>query len=93
MDHSLHLDLGIQVLKALLTETSSTSSLYINTNHSFPADRSVEEVRKALASFLSKLNLPEPEDVEAWQVKSLQQLVLSIPTVSQSPFMAKGSVY
>jgi hypothetical protein len=28
------------------------------------------------------MNLPEPEDVEAWQIQSLQQLVLSIPTVS-----------
>ena len=41
----------------------------------------VEEVRKAYISFLGKLTLPEPEEVEEWKIKAIQTLILAIPEV------------
>ena len=86
MDHTLHTDLGVEILKSLLTETSSTFPICYPFQIIVLSLTRSEEVRKALVSFLSKLYLPEPEDVEPWQVQSLQQLVLSIPTVSEPEF-------
>ncbi|OCF43623.1 condensin complex subunit 3 [Kwoniella heveanensis CBS 569] len=67
IDTTVHLDLAIEVLKAILTETSSP-------------------MRKALASFLSKLNLPEPEDnaAETYKLKSL--LALTAAVRAKRPF-------
>jgi hypothetical protein len=42
----------------------------------------IEEIRKAYISFLSKLTLAEPEEVEAWKIKAIQTLILAIPEVS-----------
>jgi len=41
----------------------------------------VEEVRKAYISFLGKLTLPEPEEVEEWKIRAIQTLILAIPEV------------
>ncbi|WVQ95614.1 hypothetical protein IAU59_002712 [Kwoniella sp. CBS 9459] len=67
IDTLVHLDLAIEILKSILTETSS-------------------QMRKALASFLSKLNLPEPEDntVELYKLRSLLTLTAAIR--SKRPF-------
>jgi hypothetical protein len=82
IDQNVHLDLGIEILKAILTETSSTSPLPTNSFASYePRRRRLEEVRKALISFLGKLTLPEAEEAEEWKVRSAQTLLLAIPTV------------
>jgi hypothetical protein len=40
------------------------------------------DVRKAYISFLGKLTLAEPEEVEGWKIKAIQTLILAIPEVS-----------
>ncbi|WVQ70731.1 hypothetical protein IAR50_000253 [Cryptococcus sp. DSM 104548] len=57
-DPAIHLELAVEILKCLLTET-------------------LPESRKALASFLSKLNLPE-EPADTWRLKSLLPLINAI---------------
>lgn len=63
VDHGVHLDLALELLKALLTETS-------------------RDVRKTIATFFSKLNLPDSADVDTWKTKAVYQLLLSIKEVS-----------
>lgn len=41
-----------------------------------------EDIRKALVSFLGKLNLPESEDVQDWTIKATSYLIDSIRSVS-----------
>jgi condensin complex subunit 3 len=78
-DLGVHLDLGIEILKSVLAESSRESLL-------LPAAgrrvlMSLGEMRKALVSFLSKLNLPEADEVEGWKVKALALLISSIRRV------------
>lgn len=37
-----------------------------------------DDVRKALAGFLSKLNLPESDQADVWKTKAIHQLILSL---------------
>ncbi|ORY20755.1 nuclear condensing complex subunit [Naematelia encephala] len=69
-DMQVHLELGIEVLKGILTETS-------------------KEVRKALLSLLSKLNLPDAEEVDDWKPKAVITLINSIR--SKRPFADAAS--
>jgi hypothetical protein len=71
-------DLAIEILKAILTETSSMSPSGDLDRH---GANKIEEIRKAYISFLSKLTLAEPEEVEEWKVKAIQALIIAIPEV------------
>jgi len=44
----------------------------------------IEEVRKSYISFLGKLALAEPEEVEGWKIQAIQTLILAIAEVSYS---------
>lgn len=63
----------------MLTETSreSARSRYCMRRLTLPG-----EMRKALLSFLSKLNLPEPEDIEPWKAQLVVYLVSNVRSVS-----------
>ena len=50
--------------------------------------RLVEEIRKALVSFLGKLNMPESEDVEEWKIKCVALLCANIKSVSHAACLA-----
>ena len=90
-DQVVHLDLALEILKSTLSETSSesatcrackaiiaavTPALYQTSDVCFPG-----EVRKALVTFLGKLNLPEAEETEEWKPKAVELLVASIRRV------------
>ncbi len=70
----MHIDLAIELLKAIL----STRESY----HFRQQANRTGESRKTLVSFLSKLYLPETEDVEDWKTKSLIILINAIKNVS-----------
>jgi hypothetical protein len=78
----VHVDLAIEILKAILSETSRESGHHFLYNELM---ENLGEIRKAYISFLSKLTLTEPEEVDEWKIKALQTLILAIPTVSCFP--------
>jgi hypothetical protein len=87
-DGGVHLDLAVEILKAILSETSSVfGGCYLQTDLLCSMRTQlltivIEETRKTLLSFLGKLNLPEPEEAEESKLKAAKLLLNNIRSVS-----------
>lgn len=79
-DGDVHLDLAVEVLKGMLSEQRTLS--YNNYAPSGELKLVLGDVRKALVTFLSKLNLPDGEETKGWKIKSVMFLVTAARNVS-----------
>lgn len=77
IDTSVHLDLSVEVLKLILIETSRMCPGMLVIEHWW-RKRNADDSRKALASLLSKLTLPEGEEADSSTLKSVLALICAI---------------